>query len=185
MGGMTINASQIFFNGVDYTVPEDKIAISTAAIHADIPNLNGDLIPWKELEKAAPQYIGCQNVFVDHVTPGDGAYGFHSPNKVESRGEVVDAYCDPEDKCLYLLIFVDKEFPELAEAVLTGALNAVSFGANADIVCGICGKTDCSHIDNRGMGGNFDIMKNIEFSEISIVFDPADPLALFKKVVAC
>ena len=183
MGGMT---SRIFFNGSYHKVPEDRIAISTAALHADVTNLNGDLVPWKELQKAAPQYIGCKNVYVDHVTPHeDNPYGLFVPNKVQSRGEVVDAYCDPDDKCLYLLIYIDRAFSELSEAILSGALNAVSFGASADIVCGICGKSDCRHIDMRGVGDNFDIMKNIDFSEISIVFDPADPLALFKEVVAC
>ena len=183
MGGMT---SHIFFNGSSYEVPPDKIAINTAAIHADVPNLNGDLIPWKELQKATPQYVGCTRVYVDHVTPqGDNPYGLFVPNKVQSRGEVKAAYCDPEDKCLYLLIFVDRAFPELSDAILSGGLNAVSFGGNADIVCGICGKSDCRHIDMRGTDGNFDIMKNIGFEEISIVFDPADPLALFKEVVAC
>ena len=167
----------IHFNGRDFEVPEGRIAIDTAAIHADEPNLNGDLIPYPELEKAAPQYIGCRNVYVDHVTPEE------TVRSIESRGEVLDAYCDPEERCLYLLISLDSSFPQLAEAVLSASMNAVSFGADADIECPICGKNDCEHIDRRGTGGNYDIMKNIDFREISIVFDPADPLALFRQVV--
>lgn len=174
----------IHFNGRDYEVPEGRIAIDTAAIHADEPNLNGDLIPYAELVKAAPQYIGCQNVYVDHVTPTEETdWGMTVTHDVESRGEVLDAYCDPDDRCLYLLISLDASFPQLSEAILSASMNAVSFGAAANIECPICGKPSCSHIDQRGTGGYYDIMKDIEFQEISIVFDPADPLALFRQVV--
>ena len=174
----------IHFNGRDFEVPEGRIAIDTAAIHADEPNLNGDLIPYSELEKAAPQYIGCQNVYIDHVTPEEElGWGMTVQRDVESRGEVLDAYCDPEDRCLYLLISIDSSFAELGDAILSASMNAVSFGADADIECPICGKSDCRHIDMRGTDGNYDILKNLEFREISIVFDPADPLALFRQAV--
>lgn len=175
----------INFFGKTYEVPRDKIAINTAAIHADVPNLNGDEITYAQLKKAYKQYIGCPNVYVDHVTPEEEtSYGLTVTHDIESRGMVKDAYLNPEDKALYLLIFVDKGFSQLSSALLSGALNAVSFGASADIVCGICGKDDCEHIESRGRDGNYDLMMDPEFEEISIVFDPADPLALFKEVVA-
>ncbi|MBQ1427364.1 MAG: hypothetical protein IIZ04_00625 [Aeriscardovia sp.] len=175
----------IDFFGKNYEVPPDKIAINTAALHADIPNLNGDEITYPELEKSYKQYIGCPNVYVDHVVPEEeGAYGLTIRNDVQSRGMVKDAYLNPADKCLYLLIYVDKGFEGLSKAILSGALNAVSFGASADIVCGICGQDECEHIENRGTDGNYDLMMNPQFEEISIVFDPADPLALFKEVAS-
>lgn len=170
----------IDFLGTDYKIPEGYIAVCVRAVSADSPNLNGDMFPLEELEKAQYSYVGCQNVFVDHVTEDT------DEGRVVSRGYVGAEGID-DTGCLDLLIFVSKEFPKLCSALLNGEINAVSMGCECEAVCGLCGRNDCIHLDYLGLnttdGYVFDILSQIQFEEISFVFEPADPTALIWEVV--
>ena len=172
--------NQIEFLGKQYQIPKGYIAVCTRAVSADIPNLNGDLTPIDELSKAQYSYLGCKNVFVDHVTQDEGIDRVYTRGFVEAEG--ID-----DTNCLCLLIMVSKEFPNLCNALLNGEINAVSMGCLCEAYCGLCGKENCIHMDYLGLntteGYVFDILQKVEFQEISFVFDPADPSALIWLVV--
>lgn len=177
--------SQIVFNDKTYDIPAGYYAVATRAVSANVANLNGDYFPASVLEEAVSSYIGCQKVFVDHVTdiPEESSAEI---DRTVSRGYVEDAVF--KDDTIYLLIYVSKKFPELAEAILSGGINAVSMGCMSSVVCGVCGRADdCQHLRRieNGMAeeGEFEILDDVEFIEISFVFDPADPTALIYKVV--
>lgn len=101
-----------------------------------------------------------------------------------------------------LLLEVDaKTFPKLANAVRKGHIDAVSMGANIETsVCSVCSHSAkspleyCSHVSSKG--ADFEITADngekmikkayedchdINFFEISFVFDPADPTALISE----
>lgn len=98
-----------------------------------------------------------------------------------------------------LLLEVDgKAFPKLANALIEGKVNAVSMGCNVEYtVCSVCNhEADsmddyCDHIKKKGTTfktGNvsklaYEDCYNINFFEISAVFDPADVTALFTEPV--
>ena len=163
------------FLGSVYPIPEGFIAVCTRAVKPDVPNLNGDLFPTGELRKAAKTYDGCQMVFVNHETEDEGVDRAFSRGFVEAEG-----FDDSGTLCL--LIMVSKEFPQLIEALETGGVNAVSMGCEAEVKCGICGSDHCPHLSYLGCmtsdGYAYDVLSDIQFEEISFVFDPADPTAL-------
>lgn len=175
--------SSIGFCGSNYDIPFGYYAVATRAVTAGTPNLNRDYFSPEVLEDAADTYIGCQRVFVDHRTDLDDT----NPHldKTFSRGYVKDAVYD--NGVLYLLIFVSKKFKELAEAIISGEINAVSMGCECGIECSICGRDDCSHLQALSEGefddDMYELLSDVEFVEISFVFDPADPTALIYKVV--
>ena len=175
--------SSIGFCGKSYDIPSGYYAVATRAVTAGVPNLNRDYFPPEVLEDAADTYIGCEKVFVDHRTDFDDT----NPHldKTYSRGYVKDAVYD--EGVLYLLIFVSKKFKELAEAIISGEINAVSMGCECSITCSICGAEDCSHLRDLAEGvldeGMYELLSDVEFVEISFVFEPADPSALIYKVV--
>lgn len=175
--------STISFFGEIYHIPRGYIAVATRAVSSDAPNRNGDLFTPENLTEAAPTYEDCERVFVDHVTDDGQSSGV---DRVYSRGYVRAWHMS--DGVLYLLIFVSKKFPELCDALATGKINAVSMGCECNFICGICGAHDgCEHTAYLGLdttnGYAYDILTNIEFKEISFVFEPADPSALIYKVV--
>lgn len=163
------------FLGSEYEIPEGYIAVCTRAVKPDVPNLNGDLFPSDQLEIAAKTYDGCQMVFVNHETEDEGIDRAYSRGYVEAEG-----FDDTGTLCL--LIMVSKEFPNLIKALETGGVNAVSMGCEAEVECGICGKSYCPHLSYLGCmtsdGYAYDILSDIAFEEISFVFEPADPTAL-------
>jgi hypothetical protein len=98
-----------------------------------------------------------------------------------------------------LLLEVDaKSFPKLAKALVEGKVNAVSMGCNVEYtLCSVCNNKAasvdeyCNHIKKKGATfktGNisklaYEDCYNINFFEISAVFDPADVTALFTEPV--
>jgi len=98
-----------------------------------------------------------------------------------------------------LLLEIDgKSFPKLAKALFDGKVNAVSMGCNVEhTLCSICNhkaatvEDYCSHIKKKGTTfktGSIDKLAyedcyNVNFFEISAVFDPADVTALFTEPV--
>ena len=98
-----------------------------------------------------------------------------------------------------LLLEVDaKSFPKLARALTDGKVNAVSMGCNVEYtLCSVCNNKAanveeyCDHIKKKGTTfktGNtsrlaYEDCYNINFFEISAVFDPADVTALFTEPV--
>lgn len=175
--------SSIGFCGKSFDIPSGYFAVATRAVTAGVPNLNRDYFPPEVLEDATETYIDCPRVFVDHRTDFDDT----NPHldKTFSRGYVKDAVY--EDGVLYLLIFVSKKFKDLAEALIGGEINAVSMGCECSITCSICGEEDCPHLEKLAEGylegDNYEILSDVEFVEISFVFEPADPTALIYKVV--
>lgn len=165
----------IDFLGDTFEIPDGYIGVCTRAVKPDVPNLNGDMFPSEALRKAAKTYDDCQMVFVNHETEDEGV------DRAFSRGFVASEGFD-ESGTLCLLIMVSKEFPQLVEALETGGVNAVSMGCEAEVKCGLCGKDWCEHMDWLGCmtsdGYAYDILSDINFEEISFVFDPADPTAL-------
>lgn len=98
-----------------------------------------------------------------------------------------------------LLLEVDaKSFPKLAKALTDGKVNAVSMGCNVEYtLCSVCNNKAanveeyCDHIKKKGTTfktGNtsklaYEDCYNVNFFEISAVFDPADVTALFTEPV--
>lgn len=98
-----------------------------------------------------------------------------------------------------LLLEVDgKTFPKLAKALVEGHVNAVSMGCNVEYtLCSICNHKAatvdeyCDHVRKKGTTfktGRVDKISyedcyNVNFFEISAVFDPADVTALFTEPV--
>ena len=98
-----------------------------------------------------------------------------------------------------LLLEVDgKTFPKLAKALVQGHVNAVSMGCNVEYtLCSICNHKAatvdeyCDHVRKKGTTfktGRVDKISyedcyNVNFFEISAVFDPADVTALFTEPV--
>ena len=100
---------------------------------------------------------------------------------------------NPETWIELLLEIDGKSFPKLAKALLAGKVNAVSMGCNVEYtLCSICNhkaatvEDYCSHIKKKGTTfktGSIDKLAyedcyNVNFFEISAVFDPADVTAL-------
>jgi len=98
-----------------------------------------------------------------------------------------------------LLLEVDgKAFPKLAKALTSGQVNAVSMGCNVEYtLCSVCNNKAasvdeyCDHIKKKGTTfktGNiskvaYEDCYNVNFFEISAVFDPADVTALFTEPI--
>ena len=98
-----------------------------------------------------------------------------------------------------LLLEVDaKSFPKLAKSLLDGQVNAVSMGCNVEYtLCSVCNHKAanvdeyCDHVKKKGTTfktGNvskvaYEDCYNVNFFEISAVFDPADVTALFTEPV--
>lgn len=149
-------------------------------------------------------------VFIDHNNSDpkrargvvvDAMLHIENPQRLSS-----DAYWSkaPEnhrpETWIELLLEIDgKSFPKLAKALLSGKVNAVSMGCNVEhTLCSICNhkaatvEDYCSHIQRKGTTfktGSIDKLAyedcyNVNFFEISAVFDPADVTALFTEPVA-
>lgn len=117
-------------------------------------------------------------------------------DRTRTRGFVVAEHYDPDECVLHLLIAVDKRYRGLCNGIMDGSIGAVSMGCQCDLYCSICGtEFDDNHACECGACPNFigtvnrdgdlvyDILRNIEFYEISILAEEqASPSALFYEV---
>lgn len=192
------NGSDIDFSQFDtlegWEPTAGKLYTTTRAISARI-NQNYDAWPSAELKKAYKSFLG-KPVFVNHV----------NDDPTKARGVVVAArYVENgKDKFIEVVQEVDADkFPLLAHEIITGGLDSVSMGCEAKrSVCSVCGNVSssmfdmCSHVANyKGhMVGKktdkgwedvlvYETCYDINFFELSYVFDPADETAVVSNVV--
>lgn len=167
----------------------------TRAVSADVPNLNSDLFPLDELKKAYPTFIG-RGLYMDH----------NAQSVANAVGKVFDAKLleDPtatdEEGRYYVgcLCGVDKTtHPDIAAKVAHGVIDSVSMGASCgSCECGICHRVChtpeefCAHLQHQGQidpetGKKcISINRDVNFSELSLVGVPADPMAKMQQVFA-
>lgn len=188
---------------------EDYIIVSTIICPSDIPNRNGIAFPATELARFHPPpmnrmsykaWKGCP-VHLEH------------DNEVHERayGVILDAALTKVEgygggklwKVMGVLAIDKNKYPEIAQKVLTKAINTYSMGALVDsFKCGYCGtvctsRHTCSHITST-KNVNWKIYKDYDGSshlaflnaygiqpiECSIVADPAWAPALSDEVFA-
>lgn len=167
----------------------------TRAVSADVPNLNSDLFPLDELKKAYPTFIG-RGLYMDH----------NAQSVANAVGKVFDAKLleDPtateEEGKYYVgcLCGVDKTtHPDIAAKVAHGVIDSVSMGASCgSCQCNICNRIChtpeefCVHLQHQGQidpetGKKcISINRDVNFSELSLVGVPADPMAKMQQVFA-
>lgn len=179
----------------EYEVPEGYIAVRTRAVR-NAENFNLDFFPLDEMRKAARTYEGCGNVFVDHtykLTKDNNQYE-DGIDRSRSRGYVMAQRMEGDTQ--WLLIAISKEWPKLVDAILSGQVNGVSMGCDCTTWCPICdtefvagSPCECGACPTRV--GDFihgqkvhEVLKDIKYYEISIVFAPAECTALFEEIVA-
>jgi hypothetical protein len=153
-------------------------------------------------------FIG-RPIFIDHNNSDpqrargvivDAMLHIESPSKISSDsywGKAPNNH-KPETWIELLLEVDGKAFPKLAKALTSGHVNAVSMGCNVEYtVCSVCDHEAanideyCDHIRKKGTTfktGNVEKLAyedcyNVNFFEISAVFDPADVTALFTEPV--
>ena len=153
-------------------------------------------------------FIG-RPIFIDHNNSDpqrargvivDAMLHIESPTKISSDsywGKAPNNH-KPETWIELLLEVDGKAFPKLAKALTSGHVNAVSMGCNVEYtVCSVCDHEAanideyCDHIRKKGATfktGNVEKLAyedcyNVNFFEISAVFDPADVTALFTEPV--
>lgn len=181
----------------EYDIPDGYLAVKTRACSARI-NVNLDCFEKTELEKAWLTYEGCTNVFVEHTytkTDDDPAKYDDGIDRSRSRGYVAAVHYDADESVVYLLLAIDKAYEELCDLIIDGSLGAVSMGCNCTLYCSNCGGEfdDCHPCECRAcpnligtqIDGHlvYDIMRDVNFYEISIVAEPADQTALFYEVI--
>ena len=155
--------------------------VAARACTADVPNLNYDMLPDRELKTAYKSFVGSY-VYLNHDNT--------DPRK--ARGAIIDAKYhteDPDDKWVEILMELDEEkAPKLCSYIRSGEIDTVSMGASvASTDCSVCGNNAeypfeyCEHIQNKGQeyGGKlaYEICNGIDFFEESLVYNPADPTA--------
>lgn len=167
----------------------------TIALHADVPNLNGDIFPLDELKKSYKSFIG-RGLYLDH----------NAQSVANAVGKVFDAKLieipgatEEEGKYgVVCLCGVDKTtHPDIAKKVASGVIDSVSMGASVgSCTCGICGvkcstpEEFCIHLQHQGQidpdtGKRCtSINHEVSFSELSLVGVPADPYAKMQQVFA-
>ena len=200
----------------NYRLEDGYIYTKVRAISSRV-NKNNDGWPSEELAKAYDTFVG-KPIFVDH----------NNSDPSRARGVVVDARLHIEDDLqkasaldsyyatapdnhkpptwIELLLETDaRQFPKLAQAIISGDIDSVSMGANVERTqCNICKnwatnvQEYCDHIKSKG--ASFDFFESstgnktsrksyedcydIHFFEISYVFDPADTTALVLDKIA-
>jgi hypothetical protein len=200
----------------NYRIEDGYIYTKVRAISSRV-NKNNDGWPSEELAKAYSTFVG-KPIFVDH----------NNSDPTRARGVVVDARLHVEEDLqkasafdpyyatapnnhkpptwIELLLETDaRQFPKLAQAIISGDIDSVSMGANVERTqCNICdnwatsAQEYCSHIKSKG--ASFDFFEassgsktsrksyedcyDIHFFEISYVFDPADSTALVLDKIA-
>jgi len=180
-----VAASQkIALSGFDFSPADDSYLYAAFyACGAPYPNSNKDAFTVEELTDCYDTFIG-KPVYINHA----------NDDLTRARGVIIDAIChfdEEEDSCwVEILIELDKEtFPYLAQLIENGDIDTVSMGCNLDYTeCSVCGNiayTDadfCEHIQNKMQNDAYEICHGVEFFEISLVYDPADPNAVITAV---
>lgn len=130
---------------------------------------------------------------------GKGLFTDHKSSEVENiRGIILDAAYDHASKGVDLLIALDKvAYPELARQITAGYSTDVSMGCQVNYsLCSDCGNKAvteadyCSHvrtakgIARAGSNRCYEINNGLNFIEISMVSNGADPRAKIKTVLA-
>lgn len=165
-------------------------------------NQNGDAFPEEELlsdveivdENGDPKTVKSYQTFV-----GRGLFVNHASDDAEKiRGIVLDARWDPGTKGVDILVACDKiGYPELARQIEAGYSNDVSMGTQVQYsLCSECGNKAvteddyCEHVKgSKGLqraGANkvYEINNGLNFIEISVVSNGADPKAKIRSIVA-
>lgn len=175
----------------DYDV-KNFVYFRCRAMTADEPNSNGDTFPASELKKAYRSFIGV------------GLYKDHDSDSIDKAiGKVIWAEYVPAKEHDYVecICAVDRQLaPDLARRVEGGIATSVSMGASVmEAECSICHNVAhnpaglCSHmIPGMGVKGRrnpdgsiiYEINRQIQFTELSLVTTPADPTARIFEVYA-
>ena len=167
----------------------------TRAVSADVPNLNSDLFPLDELKKAYPTFIG-RGLYMDHNAQSVA----NAVRKVFDAKLLEDPTATEEEGRYYVgcLCGVDKTtHPDIAAKVAHGVIDSVSMGASCgSCQCNICNRVChtpeefCVHLQHQGQidpetGKKcISINRDVNFSELSLVGVPADPMAKMQQVFA-
>lgn len=191
----------------DATNSDGYLYVKCRAISSRV-NKNNDGWPSEELAKSYKSFIGRPIFVDHNNDDPDRTRGVIVDSRLivqEDKESSFDPYYStaPDNHkpptYIELLLEVDaKTFPRLAKAVRNGDIDAVSMGANIKrSSCSVCAhealtpQDYCEHIKNKG--ATFEIVADngdkvskkayedchdINFFEISFVFDPADPTAL-------
>lgn len=163
-------------------------------------NQNGDAFPEIELlaEVTDPQ-DSTRTIKAYQSFIGKGLFTDHKSSEVENiRGIILDAEYDHASKGVDLLIALDKvNYPELARQVSAGYSTQVSMGTQVNYsLCSACGNKAvtendyCSHVRNdkalvrAGQPRVYEVNSGLNFIEISMVGNAADPRARIRQIVA-
>lgn len=189
-------ANVAFFAEFNYTPKPGFLYFTTRAISARV-NRNYDGFPSAELKKGYKTFLGRPH-FVNHTN--------HDPER--ARGDIVGSVYkeNGKDKYIKLLIETDaKVFPRLAQEISSGNLDGVSMGVDVGkTICSFCNNVAkapedfCEHViymkgqvlerPNAETGKKeavlvYETCYDLNFFEISSVFDPADETALVQEVM--
>jgi hypothetical protein len=169
---------------------DDYIFPVPRAVTADEPNNNGDNFMHDELTRFSTNH----RCLVYETFRNDPLHVEHlADNPKTARGYLPDAHymtADTKDKHVLTVVAMDTtKDPALAEGLLSGEIDSFSMGCICDAVrCRKCGKTahsdrdlcDClrwykmATIDGQLV---FEDCLGVEFQELSVVGNPADPKA--------
>jgi hypothetical protein len=160
-------------------------------------NQNGDAFPEAELLKVIDKDGKKIKAFETFI--GRGLFVNHASEDAEKiRGIILDASWDPDTKGVDILVACDKvAYPDLARQIEMGYSNDVSMGTQVQFsLCSSCGNRAvteadyCDHVKNgkglqkAGQGKIYEINSGLNFIEISVVSNGADPRAKIKTVLA-
>lgn len=178
--------------------PDDYVYIVVTALHANVPNDNGDCFSLEELERF-DEKLGCRVYetfigkphFIEHMQNGE-VYGFVLDSHLE-KPKNGEPYVE-------LVVAVDtKKNPIYGMLVKNGKIKTYSMGCTvSSTICSICGNRAftesqfCDHIKNGKMqkfkiaetgeeGLSFEYCEGVVFDEISGVSDPADRGAVLEE----
>ncbi|MEM7827538.1 MAG: hypothetical protein QXD72_02405 [Candidatus Aenigmatarchaeota archaeon] len=166
--------------------PENFLYYRARAITADVPNGNGDLFPFEEIDKSYKTFIG-KGIYLNHDND--------SPDK--AFGIILDAVFHRDAKYVEILGAIDKELaeekhPGLIRKVTSGIINSTSMSCLVnEAECGVCHNRAhneaelCAHMHpkspnyikgKRATDGSlhYEINYGITFTEDSLVNVPAD-----------
>ena len=159
--------------------------VAVRACTADVPNLNYDMLPDRELGG------------LEKYKTFEGAYVYlnhDNTDPAKARGAIIAArYHEEGDeeghKWVEILEELDEEkCPKLCALIRSGEIDTVSMGCSVtSSTCSICGNEAeypyefCEHIQQKGNMFNgklaYEICNGIDFFECSWVYNPADPTA--------
>jgi len=161
-------------------------------------NQNGDAFPESELLKEVTSEDG-KEIKAFETFIGRGLFVNHASDDAEKiRGIILDAQWDQGTKGVDILVACDKvAYPELARQIEMGYSNDVSMGTQvAYSLCSDCGNRAvteddyCEHVraskglTTAGCEDVYEINNGLNFIEISVVSNGADPRAKIKTVLA-